>query len=106
MSSFGKRITGPVSRRTAVRRQLGLTGSLVALNGSRSVVVEDLCPNGARLLGKRLAEPGKEVLLRTSELALFGRIAWADREHRGVSFEDGERPSVGLCLALQLRGAE
>ena len=105
MSRFGKKIAVSSTRRSAVRRKVGLVGSVVTLDGAKSVLVEDLCPDGARLLGRHLPEPGEEILLRTSELALLGRISWAKRDLRGVVFEEGERPSAGECLALQLRAA-
>ena len=106
MSDSAKKTKLAQSRRARVRRQVGVTGSVVTIHGSKSVFVEDLCPNGARLLGRHLPDPGEEILLRTSELAVLARIAWASNEHRGVSFEEGERPSAGLCLGLQLRAAE
>jgi len=105
MSSFGKKVAAAASRRSAVRRKVGLVGSVVTLDGAKSVFVEDLCPDGARLLGRHLPGPGEEILLRTSDLALLGRISWARRDVRGVAFEEGERPSAGECLALQLRAA-
>ena len=106
MSSFGKRVTAPATRRVAARRKVSVPGSVVTIHGSRSVVVEDLCPDGAKLLGRHLPGVGEEILLRTNDLALFGRIAWANHEHRGVAFDEEERPSAGVCLALQLRGAQ
>lgn len=106
MSGSSKKTKAAASRRARVRRPVGLTGSVVTIHGSKSVFVEDLCPNGARLLGRRLPEPGEEILLRTNELAVLARVAWARNEHRGVSFEEGERPSAGLCLGLQMRGSE
>lgn len=105
MSRFGKKIPSPASRRSTVRRKVGLTGSLITIHGAKSVLVEDLCPSGARLVGRRLPEAGEEILLRTSELALLGRIAWADHDLCGVTFEEGYGPSAGTCLALQLRTA-
>jgi hypothetical protein len=52
MSVFGKRISPARTRRSSVRRTVGLAGSVVTLDGAKSVLVEDLCPNGARLLGR------------------------------------------------------
>jgi len=103
MSRFGKNICGPPTRRSAVRRRVGLSGSLVTIDGAKSVIVEDLCPDGARLVGRHLPAPGEEILLRTSELAVLGHITWAEQDSRGVAFEEDDRPSAGLCLALQLR---
>ena len=105
MSSFGrKRIDDRAGRRVSVRRQVGLVGSIVTIQGSKSVLIEDLCPGGAKLLGRHLPVPGKQILLRTSELAMLGRVTWASDDRRGIAFDEGERPSAGLCLGLQLRG--
>lgn len=103
MSIFGKRIAGPPSRRAAVRRPVGLIGSINTIHGSNPVLVEDLCAGGAKLLGRHLPRTGEEILLRTDELAVLGRVGWADGDLRGITFHEGEGPSAGTCLALQLK---
>ena len=103
VSSFGRRIDGPSGRRGSLRRQVAVSGSVLTMHGSNSVLVEDLSPGGARLIGRHLPGPGEEVLLRTNELAVLARVTWAAEDRRGVVFEDGERPSAGLCLGLQMR---
>ena len=105
VSKFGKRIDGPAGRRGSVRRQVAVPGSIVTIAGSKPVLVEDLSPGGAKLIGRHLPAPGAEVLLRTSELTVLGRVTWVADDHRGLVFEDGERPSAGFCLGLQLRAA-
>jgi len=100
---FGKKKSPNSNRRASRRRPVGLAGSVVTIRGSNSTLVEDLCPDGAKLFGRNLPETGEEVLLRTTEIAMLGRIAWASRERRGVVFEDDERPSAAMCLALQLK---
>ena len=104
-SNFGKRIDGPSGRRGSVRRQVAVPGSIVTLVGSSSVLVEDLSPGGAKLIGRHLPPPGAEVLLRTNELAVLGRVTWAADDRRGLVFEEEERPSAGFCLGLQMRAA-
>src|SRR4051812_1839326 len=42
MSGFGRKIARLVNRRARVRRVIDLTGSAVSINGSRSVLVEDI----------------------------------------------------------------
>ena len=103
MSSFGKRIDGPAGRRRIPRRRIGVLGSAVTIEGSKSVIVEDICPTGARLVGRNLPDAGNEILLRTSDLAVLGRVAWAKDDQRGVIFEDSGAPSAGECLAIQMR---
>lgn len=105
MSSFGKRIDGPAGRRRISRRQVGVLGSAVTINGAKSVIVEDICPIGAKLVGRNLPDAGNEILLRTSELAVLGRIAWAKDDERGIIFEDSGAPSAGECLAIQMRAS-
>jgi hypothetical protein len=88
MSGFGKRVDVPGGRRRVTRREVAILGSAMTLEGSKSVVVEDLGPSGARLVGRHLPPPGQEILLRTGELAILGRVAWARHDHRGVIFQD------------------
>ena len=87
MSGFGKRVDVPGGRRRVTRRQVAILGSAMTLEGSQSVIVEDLGPSGAKLVGRHLPPPGKEILLRAGELAILGRVAWANHDHRGVIFE-------------------
>ena len=103
MSGFGKRIDGPTGRRRSARRAVGVLGSAVTLNGSKSVIVEDLCPRGARLVGRDLPEPGREILLRTTELAVLAKVAWARHDERGIIFAEQDAPSAAQCLAMQMR---
>ena len=102
MSTSGNRVQTPVDRRAAVRRPVALVGSVVTIRGSNSIIVEDLCTGGAKLLGRHLPSTGTEVLIRTSELEALGRIGWAKDDYRGVAFDEGEGPNAGTCLALQL----
>lgn len=92
MSTFGKRVDGPGGRRRSNRNSVRLLGSATTLQGSRSVLVEDLCPTGAKLTGRGLPQTGKEVLVRAGDLRAFGRVAWAESDQCGVMFEgDGWR---------------
>ena len=105
MSSFGKRPDGPEGRRRVPRRRVGVLGSAVTISGSKSVIVEDICTSGARLVGRNLPDTGDEILLRTNELAVLGRIAWARLDERGIVFEESGAPSAGECLAMQMKAA-
>ena len=86
--SFGKRIDGPGGRRQVKRQPVAILGSATTLEGSKSVVVEELCPKGARLVGRDLPEPGRQILLRTGSDAVLARVAWAADDRRGIAFED------------------
>jgi len=87
MASFGKRVDVPGGRRQVKREPVAILGSALTLEGSKSVVVEDLGPKGARLLGRDLPAPGKDVLLKTGDGDIFGRVAWASQDRIGMVFE-------------------
>lgn len=95
MSSFGKRIDGPDGQRWIRRKRVGIAGSAVSFDGSRSVLIEDICMTGARLRGRCLPEPGTGILVRVGNRSLFGSVAWAAGDHRGVAFEFGRRSTRG-----------
>jgi hypothetical protein len=104
--SFSKGIDGPTGRRRSARRQICVLGSAVTLHGSKSVLVEDICPDGAKLVGRSLPAAGEEMLLRTNELAILARVAWAKDDERGIVFEEQGALNAGDCLAMQLRKGE
>jgi hypothetical protein len=66
------------------------------------VLVEDICPGGAKLVGRSLPEAGKEMLLRTNKLTILGRVAWAKHDERGITFEEQGSLNAGECLAMQM----
>ena len=92
MSCLSKTIDIRPARRTAARRPVAVLGSVATIRGSTSVIIEDLCPEGARLVGHRLPPAGEEILLRANDSIVLGRIAWAKDDARGVAFEEGEMP--------------
>ena len=88
MSGFGRRLDGPRGRRRAAREGVAYLGSAVSLDGSTSVLVEDLSSSGARVRGRGLPATGKQILIRTDRLSLFGRVAWAHDDHRGIIVDE------------------
>ena len=86
MASFGKRVDGPGGRRRIKRRAVSITGSASSLEGSRSIIIENLCLSGARVLGRNLPLEGTEILLRSGGRAILGRVAWAREDRRGIVF--------------------
>ncbi|MFL6725326.1 MAG: hypothetical protein ACJ8FS_02285 [Sphingomicrobium sp.] len=86
MSSFGKRVDFPGGRRRIKRRPVRIFGSIETSQGLKLVVIKDLCLIGAKLAGRNLPGPGEEILLRAGERTIFGRIAWADKDRRGITF--------------------
>jgi hypothetical protein len=86
MSSFGKRIDGPGGRRRIRRKPVSIHGSAATMEGSRCVLIEDLCLTGARVRGLELPAEGNEILLRSGDRAILGRVAWERGDRRGIVF--------------------
>jgi hypothetical protein len=91
MASFGKRIDGPGGRRRIKRKPVAIHGSALSMRGSSCIIIEDLCLMGARVLGRDLPAEGSEILMRSGERAILGRVAWAREDRRGITF-NGARP--------------
>ena len=93
MPNFGRRVDGPTGRRRAQREEVVLAASALTLGASRAVVVTDVSPTGAKLLGRKLPRVGADVLLTVGKVELFGTIAWLRHDECGIAFErplDGE----------------
>jgi hypothetical protein len=52
------------------------------------VLVENLSANGAKLRGRNLPPVGKQVLVWMEDKDALGRIAWAEFNQAGVTFEE------------------
>lgn len=87
MPNFGRRIDGPAGRRRAPREEVVLAASALSLKGTRAVVVTDVSPVGAKLLGRNLAALEKEVLLTVGGVELFADIVWVERDECGITFD-------------------
>ncbi|MGE5562976.1 MAG: PilZ domain-containing protein [Bacillota bacterium] len=87
MPNFGRRIDGPAGRRRVPREQVVLAGSALTLGSSRAVVVTDVSPSGAKLLGRKLPGRGTDVLLSVGSVELFGEVVWLARDECGIVFE-------------------
>ncbi len=96
MSGFGKRISWPGDRRTSERRPVFVVGSAVTIQGSKSVLVEDLSSSGARLIAMELPPVGRQMLVWVEGFDVLGKVAWTKFGEGGVSFET---PLDGLTLA-------
>ena len=87
MSCFGKRIGIAGDRRTKQRRPIFMVGSAVSVHGSKSVVVEDLSVDGAKLRGRNLPKVGKQVLVWMEGLDVLGSVAWSKFDTGGIVFD-------------------
>jgi hypothetical protein len=101
MSRSGDRIDDG-EKRSSGRRQVALSAALVTIDGATSVLVEDLCPKGARLCGRKLPSTGEEILLRASEMTALGHIISA-RAAITAEWRSSKVKGIGLCLSLQMR---
>lgn len=88
MQGFGTRVDRPGGRRQAPREAAMLVASATSIEGSSSVLIEDVSPHGAKVVGRFLPAVGKELLLRTDEQLHFGLVAWARSDRRGIAFQD------------------
>jgi len=91
MAGFGKRIDGPGGRRRIKRKPVSIHGSAVAMDRSMCVLIEDLCLSGARVRGRELPSEGSELLLRSGNRVLLGRVAWERGDRRGIIFSGVRR---------------
>jgi hypothetical protein len=86
-SAFGRRIDGLAGRRHARRQQVILAASAQAIDCSRSVVISDLSPQGAKLQGRGLPLPGREVLITAGSIDVFATVAWSEKDECGLRFD-------------------
>ena len=91
MASFGKRVDGPGGRRRIRRKPVSIPGSASSMDGSSCIIIEDLCLTGARVLGRDLPVEGSEILVRSGDRAVLGRVAWAREDRRGIGFNGARR---------------
>lgn len=77
----------PSGRRSLPRHPTSAPGSVVTIDGSRSIVVEDVSEKGARICGHHLPPIGRQVLIRADGLELFGSVVWAVFRERGIRFD-------------------
>jgi len=91
MASFGKRVDGPGGRRRIKRKPVSIPGSVSSVTGSSCIIIEDMCLTGARVLGRELPSEGSEILVRSGDRAILGRVAWAQDDRRGIVFNGVRR---------------
>lgn len=91
MASFGKRVDGPGGRRRIRRKPVSIPGSASSMDGSSCIIIEDLCLTGAKVLGRDLPVEGSEILVRSGDRAVLGRVAWAREDRRGIVFNGARR---------------
>jgi hypothetical protein len=98
MSCFGKSNDLWHGRRAAARQRVMIVGSAVTLDGTKSILVENVSRSGAKLRGRHLPAIGKQVLVWMEGADALGRVAWTGFDQCGVAFDPPleERALAGL----------
>jgi hypothetical protein len=86
-------MTGPCLNSSTCRRQEGreavtLVGSAYAFARSNSVIIADLSPQGAQLVGRDLPPPGEDMFMVAGSSDMFGRVVWRSGDHCGFYFDE------------------
>jgi hypothetical protein len=105
MESTPKLKASPPRRkvRRSQRVSLAAPGDLVSLEGNRSVLVLNLCEQGAMVEMTMPPRLGSEVLLFFGDSEAEGEVVWRSAEHCGIRFH---HPITGAeidCEALWSR---
>lgn len=93
MRVFGKRIDGLGGNRRAKRERVLLAAAAVTLQGSHSVVVEDIGSTGAKLRGRGLPTTGQAMTIKVGNMDVFASVAWSKRDECGITFEPPLNPA-------------
>ena len=101
MSCFGKIMGFPADPRVAARRSVYLVGSAVAIQGSKSVVIENVSCGGAKVCGRDLPGVGRQVLLWMDGVDVLASVSWAKFGERGLIFDESIEPAAITCLEEQ-----
>jgi hypothetical protein len=94
MPGFGRRIDGPGGRRRAHRQPVALAASALTLDGSRSVMIEDVAPTGAKLRAHQLPATGSQLLVRVGAIELFASVIWSRKGECGIVFDEALNPKT------------
>jgi hypothetical protein len=104
MSRLKDQFRTPSDRRSAARRSIFVAGSAVTIQGSKSVIVENLSMTGAKVRGRDLPSAGKQVLIWVEGLDVLGSVAWASHDECGVRFDASLGAETLACLEEQAVG--
>jgi hypothetical protein len=75
-------------RRRHQREEVTLAASAMSITRSRSVMIADVSAEGARLGGRDLPGPGKELLMIIGSQDRMGKVAWRTVDECGVSLDE------------------
>lgn len=88
MPAFGKKIDGPTGRRRNVRQDVVLAASALTIDRSRTVLVEDVSAEGAKLRGRDLPGKGSQILFQLGKWEVFASVVWNGRDECGITFDE------------------
>jgi PilZ domain len=103
MSTFGKCEGG--GRRSATRSTVPLVGLLTTMEGTRSAVIVDVSPTGARLRGKDLPHKWSDFFISIDGVVTFGTVQWEDGDERGIAFDARLDPTEEQILREKIHAA-
>jgi hypothetical protein len=106
MRTFGKRVDGLEGRRKAQREPVVLAGSAMTLGSSRAVIVTDVSPTGAKLVGRYLPKKGSNALISVGKVELFATVVWTAHDECGIAFESELTPDLADHLKREGRWAK
>lgn len=106
MSCPGKWVDVPGDRRSNARRPVFVAGSAVSVQGSKSVIVEDLSVAGAKVRGRDLPAVGKQVLIWMEGLDVLGCVAWSKFGEGGIVFDSALDAGTLITLEEQAVGTK
>lgn len=75
-------------RRRSVRETVALAASAFGLARSRSVIISDLSPEGAKLDGRDLPPPGEDMVLVAGSFDTMSTVAWRSDDKCGIQFDE------------------
>ena len=106
MRTFGKRVDGVEGRRKSPREAVVLAGSALTLSSSRPVIVTEVSPTGAKLVGRYLPKKGANALIAVGKIELFANVVWSANDECGVAFEKPLAADVTELLKREGRWAK
>jgi hypothetical protein len=81
-------------RRTTEREEVVLAGSAYGLGRSRSIIVSNLCIEGARLDSRDMPAPGDDVFVVIGPFDGLGKVIWRSDDSCGVEFDEALAPEM------------
>lgn len=75
-------------RRRSRREPVMLAASAFAISRSRSVVISDLCPEGAQLDGRDLPPPGDDLVVVVGSFDTMAKVVWRSGDRCGINFDE------------------